>query len=320
MANLELRCATQTESRGVDPIGTAPAYDAYVLVEVPLPWPSAITDHALLTDVVTAIGASGVKATVLGLVPDHDEAGRHRVIVYRREPGPFLRYGRREEVAPSRDLAEVTAALLATPAAADDPSGRDPEPAGREVAADLLICTHGRRDRCCGSFGTNLFTAVGARHGRDGVRSWRVSHTGGHRFAPTAVLLPEGTLWSWLDGELVDTIVPRRGAATDVLDHYRGSSAMGSPAVQVAVREAFRREGWSWLDCERSGSLLDHDGDRFEVRIDATRPDGSRTAATATVERVGTVPQPVCGEPPTSAGNGKSDSIWVLTRFDPVDP
>jgi hypothetical protein len=188
------------------------------------------------------------------------------------------------------------------------------------VGHDLLICTHGRRDRCCGSFGTNLFTAVGARHVRAGVRSWRVSHTGGHRFAPTAIVLPEGTLWAWLDGDLVDTILHRRGEVTDVLDHYRGSSAMGSPPVQVTEREAFRREGWSWLDAHRHGTMVGRDGDRFEVRIDATRPDGSATAYSATVDRVGTVPQPVCGEPPTDTGNGKSDSIWVLTRFDATEP
>jgi hypothetical protein len=317
MANLELRCATQTATRGVDPIGTAPAYDAYVLVEVPLPWPAAITDHPLLGDVGRAVEAAGVRASVLGLVPDHDEHGRHRVVVYRRPEGPFRRYRRLEAMTDPAGLGRVTAELLAAPLPPDATADGDGD--GDGVTADLLICTHGRRDRCCGSFGTNLFTAVGARHVRAGVRSWRVSHTGGHRFAPTAIVLPEGHLWSWLDGDLVDAIVHRRGTPDEVLDHYRGSSAMAAPPVQVAEREAFRREGWSWLDAHRVGSVVDEDGDRFEVRLDATRPDGSTVTYEAVVERTGTVAQPVCGEVPTGAGNGKSDSIWVLARFDAVD-
>jgi hypothetical protein len=323
MANLELRCAAQTLERGIDPIGTATPYDAYVLVEVPLPWPAAIGDHPLLGTVATAISASGWKAQVLGLVPERDAPDQHRVIAYRRPPGLFRRYLRSELVVAGAELGEATTELLGADLAADEPGiAQAIAPIGSDdaIRTDLLICTHGRRDRCCGSYGMNLFTAVGARHVRSGVRSWRVSHTGGHRFAPTAILLPEGHLWAWLDPELVDAVLHRRGDLDDVLEHYRGSSAIGSPPVQVAEREAFRREGWSWLDSLRSGSIVEHEGDRADVRIDLVRPDGSAGAFSATVDRVGTAPQPVCGELLTGEGNGKSDSIWSLTRFDPVDP
>jgi hypothetical protein len=316
MANLELRCATQTLERGIDPIGTAPVTDAYVLVEVPLPWPAAITDVALLADVVAAIGRSGWQATVLGVVPEHEEVGVHRVVVHRRPPGPFRRFVRSERRVVTADLGAATEALLADELVPDEPGSAPARP----TDIDLLVCTHGRRDRCCGSFGTNLHTAVGARHSRSGVHSWRVSHTGGHRFAPTAVVLPDGNLWAWLDVDLVDAVLHRRGDLEAVLDHYRGSSTIGPPPVQVAEREAFRREGWAWLDSHRGGSVVDHRDDRFEIRLDVVRPDGSAGAYAATVVRTGTAPQPVCGEPLTGEGNGKSDSIWSLTRFDPVDP
>lgn len=323
MAHLELRCSAQTLERGIDPIGTATTYDDYVLVEVPLPWPAAIGEHPLLAGVAAAVASSGRRAQVLGLVPEHDEPDRHRVIAYRRPPGPFRRYVRSELVTDAHGLGDATARLLAADLPADAPVAPvDPVPAGgaEGVTADLLVCTHGRRDRCCGSYGMNLFTAIGARHVLAGVRSWRVSHTGGHRFAPTAIVLPEGHLWAWLDTDLVDAVLHRRGDVGAVLAHYRGSSAIGPPPVQVAEREAFRREGWSWLDSSRSGSIVDQDGDRIEVRLDTTRPDGTVGAWSATVERVGTAPQPVCGEVLTGEGNGKSDSIWSLTRFDPVDP
>lgn len=323
MANPELRCSVQTRAAEVDPIGTATTTAAYLLVEVPLPWPPAILDHPLLVAVGAALEHADVAATVLGIVPDHDETDRHRVIAHRRPPGPFRRYRRTERVVAGADLAAAAVDLLTAPVAGSVDAAADGQaltPHEDDGTTDLLICTHGRRDRCCGSFGMNLFTAVGARHVRAGVRSWRVSHTGGHRFAPTALVLPEGHLWSWLDGDLVDAVVHRRGDVADVLDHYRGSSAIGSAPVQVAEREAFRREGWGWLDGHRSGAVVAGDDRRAEVRLDVHRADGTVGAYAATVERVGTVPQPMCGELPGGAGNGKSDSIWVLTRFDAVAP
>jgi hypothetical protein len=308
--NIELRCSTQTSERGVDPTGTATYHDALVVVEVALPWPSSVTDLPVLADVVAASEAAGGEVSVYGVVPEHDDPDRHRVVVYRRGEGGFRSFTRHEAMATTAELGATTAALL----------GDHPPVPDDDVVADLLVCTHGRRDRCCGSFGTNLYTAIGAAHVRAGVRTWRVSHTGGHRFAPTAILLPQGTTWAWLDTDLVDRVLHRRGDLADLLPHYRGSCAIGAPPVQVAEREAFRLEGWSWLDTDRSGSVVAQDGDRFEVRLDVRRPDGSTGAYVATVDRVGTIPQPICGEPLDDVGNGKTDSLWSVASFEPANP
>ena len=68
-----------------------------------------------------------------------------------------------------------------------------------ERADDVLVCGHGSRDRCCGSRDALALTALAQGHP---VR--RTSHLGGHRFAPTALLLPEGTAWGSLDDALLD--------------------------------------------------------------------------------------------------------------------
>ena len=39
------------------------------------------------------------------------------------------------------------------------------------------------------------------------VRLWRTSHTGGHRFAPTAIALPSASLWAWADAALLAQVV-----------------------------------------------------------------------------------------------------------------
>jgi hypothetical protein len=53
----------------------------------------------------------------------------------------------------------------------------------------LMICTNTRRDLCCSVRGRPV--AVESASRRPGA-VWECSHTGGHRFAPTGVLLPSG--------------------------------------------------------------------------------------------------------------------------------
>lgn len=52
----------------------------------------------------------------------------------------------------------------------------------------LLICTHGKRDRCCAMRGRPLAAELHQLFPGDAV--WESSHTKGHRFAPSMLLLP----------------------------------------------------------------------------------------------------------------------------------
>jgi hypothetical protein len=59
----------------------------------------------------------------------------------------------------------------------------------RSAAPVLLICSNSRRDICCSVRGRPVALESALR--RPG-QVWECSHTGGHRFAPTGVLLPHG--------------------------------------------------------------------------------------------------------------------------------
>jgi hypothetical protein len=59
----------------------------------------------------------------------------------------------------------------------------------------LLVCANSRRDICCAVRGRPV--AMEASRQRPG-RVWECSHTGGHRFAPTGVLLPFGQTFARL--------------------------------------------------------------------------------------------------------------------------
>ena len=51
----------------------------------------------------------------------------------------------------------------------------------------LLVCTHGKRDMCCAVKGRPL---AGGLHREYPEITWESSHTKGHRFAPSMILLP----------------------------------------------------------------------------------------------------------------------------------
>lgn len=189
---------------------------------------------------------------------------------------------------------------------------------------DLLICSHGRRDRCCGSFGTALVSALtagdragGGRAGRAaGVRVWRTSHTGGHRFAPTAILLPEGTSWGLLDGEAVGAILERREPAAAWLKHYRGCSGLASPELQLLERAALDEIGWDVLDAARLGSASPGEDGWTQVRLVCSWPGGRRAEFSAEVGVERLVPIPDCGQPVEQ--DGKTERQLGLRRFSAI--
>ena len=53
----------------------------------------------------------------------------------------------------------------------------------------FLVCTNGKRDKCCAKFGRPVYEALQESQG-DTV--WQSSHIGGHRYAPTVLFLPHG--------------------------------------------------------------------------------------------------------------------------------
>jgi hypothetical protein len=311
---LLLRCSGFARSEELDPAGTAGTYDAYAAVELPLPWPHEITEHAAVAPAATALKDAGVR--VQGVVPDGSGPGRppdrRRMVTFVRPPGPFGSYAAAMWTFPGAAATEVLVALAAAVrtggGAGSDPAAVTealrPGPAtlvaaGDEAGRHVLVCTHGNRDACCGSFGTRLVAALpdlGA-----GVRVWRTSHTGGHRFAPTAVLLPEGTAWAYLDAGALVAIADRTLAPGDAARRYRGCTGLGGPEVQAVEREALRTVGWAWLDHHREGAVVARDGQASRVRLEGVEPGGERTMFEATVEVARVVPVPDCGKPITEA-------------------
>ena len=97
----------------------------------------------------------------------------------------------------------------------------------------LLVCTNGRRDVCCAVRGRPV--ALDAAALAPG-RVWEASHTGGHRFAPTGVLLPHGATLARLDAGLAGA--PCRGRRGERCPRH--CSARSTTAAAAYCRPARR--------------------------------------------------------------------------------
>lgn len=292
-ASTALRCSPATRSLGVDPIGSAPNRTSFLVVEVPLPWPrdvKAIDELAPVRAAAKAAKREGRRWRLQAIVP-HDANGAARVIAYSLPDHPFDGYLRREVEAEASEVVDAAVALI------EGPAGDGSAPTVDD-GADLLVCTHGRRDACCGSSGTALWHELTDRPDVMGATALRrTSHTGGHRFAPTAIHLPTGTVWAWLDVDRVGRMLARDEPVGDLLDFYRGSTAMASTAEQVVERAIFAEVGWSWLDDRRESRIVESAGDRTVVEIDQWTGAGARATWRGETVVRGSSPVPDCGAP-----------------------
>ena len=294
-----VRCSRWAREVSLSPLASIGSYRGYVLVETPLPWPRDVGEMPALGPVSSLAQQLGLR--VQALVPSSLEAGptARRVILHLAADGPrFAGYERFETTAGESPEAALRSLLEQ---AHGDPSGDHAD------TTDVLVCTHGRRDVCCGSQGTDLALQLAAQGPPPGVAFWRTSHTGGHRFAPTFIVLPQGTGWAFADPDLVSRVLERSVPFSEVAAHYRGCAGLGPAQAQALEREVLIRVGWELLDTPRTAYLTGEeaaDGGRV-TRLDS--PAGSWEG----VVRPGrTLPVPDCMKPLSEAK--KLETEWTV--------
>ena len=294
-----LRCSDYSRAASLSPIGTSGSYAGYLLVEIPLPWPRDVGDTVEGAALGPLIGP--LRYRLQAVVPAEPKADprERRVILHARAPGESGFAGYRRFESPVGDSLTLAVAALITAAAADSPSELE------SPAVDVLVCTHGTRDSCCGRRGAGLAAELAAARPRAGENLWRTSHMGGHRFAPTFMVLPQGTVWGFADVDLVTRVVDQAGDVADAAAQYRGCPGLDGPQVQALEAEVLRRVGWRLLQTHRTGSF-----DGTTARL-TWRENGDTVTWSGQVSRGRTLPAPACMEPVSAAV--KSETEWVVT-------
>ncbi len=208
-------CSRLSAETGEPLTATAPTAAAYLLLEQPGPWGRKAPSTSHLDRTLGAeldARAKAAKVTLLlvrrpGRHPDNHP--RRRAVLAAHTLAGHLERGEIENPA---DLLDLDFTALA--AGADVGLGVRPD------GPVILVCTNARRDRCCAITGRPLVEAL-ATADLEG-ELWESAHIGGHRFAPTVLLLPSGVTLGRTTPEHVLEALQGRFP----LDSYRGRAGL----------------------------------------------------------------------------------------------
>ena len=297
--NEKTYCNVAAQALGLDPGGYAGHFHDAVLIETALPWKrelyeaagalpqEAIDLMALWLHRYHETGVYGHRPLLIAPDPVYSQPGYRRVIYYERPTGPFAHYARQEYLIPEEDTGILLWALFEAKATLGQFAAYRVNLAHDQ--RDILVCTHGTIDVACAKFGYPLYRHLRDTYADDHLRVWRVSHFGGHVFAPTLMEMPTGHYWAYIGEEQAAQIVQRQGDVTKLRGHYRGWAGVPAGFAQAAERELWQREGWAWFDYAKEGEVLTQDPDAekptwAEVWITHDTPDGKAGADTVRVE------------------------------------
>ncbi|MEG8279568.1 sucrase ferredoxin [Streptomyces sp. AHA2] len=253
--------------------GTAATARTWLLLEQPGPWGvKALTSSHLDPVVGRALEAAakdtGVRIVLIrrpGRHADRRMPATRRVFAAHTVPGKVWLHSATTSD-PARLLDLDFAAL-----GRGEHAGFDVVLGGRAHDGDplALVCTNGKRDRCCALLGRPLAAELAAS-GVQGV--WEVTHLGGHRFSPTALVLPYGYAYGRAEAHALKEVLHRAREGRIVVAGCRGGSAWERPgqAAELAVRHATGEDAAEVLSVVRTTGAAP----RWEVTV--AHVDGRR--------------------------------------------
>jgi hypothetical protein len=280
-------CAELSRRAGERSMGTAPTGAVWLLLEYPHGWGRhAFEESALPPEVKRFFRESlaRIRHSRLLLVKTdraRRDARMNLFVVRCRERSPFVVRLRLEKYfdALAYDLAAVA-------------SGRDTQ--GGEVwdGPLFLVCTHGRRDKCCAKFGFPLYNALREQAG-DSV--WQCSHVGGDRFAGNLVCFPHGLFYAHATPETGLRVAEAYRAGRFVTEELRGRACY-SHHIQAA--EAFVREETGAAGVEDLRFLSSHPEGADSWRVRFEEGAGGRVHEAHVVRRASDFSNPItCHSP-----------------------
>ena len=218
-------CSDLSRAAAERSFGTASVGEVWLLVEYREAWGAhVLEDSALSLGVKRHLNKfckTVPRARLLFIKQERARAEPPGCYVVRcRESAPSIE---RFELAGYEDLLKFDLAALAAGASLDG--------GVRQEAPLYLVCTHGKRDKCCAKFGYALYKSL--REAGGGEHVWQSSHVGGDRFAANLVCFPHGLFYAHVTADGGRRIIEDYERRQLSLDGYRGRACY-SYAVQAA--------------------------------------------------------------------------------------
>jgi hypothetical protein len=239
-------CSELSRGAAEKTFGTASVGNAWLLIEYPYGWGSEALPDSSLSPAVKSYLDKFLKtvprARVLFIKQERKESTERFVFFVRcRERNPSVA---QLKISGYEQLLDMDLAAMA--------AGEMPGSVSASDSPLYLVCTHGRRDKCCAKFGYPLYKSL--RAGSPSV--WQSSHVGGDRFAANLVCFPHGLFYAHVTEEMSRLVMREYEAHRVLLDKYRGRACYSYP-VQAAEYFIRREAAIMGLDelrqlgCER---------------------------------------------------------------------
>lgn len=298
-------CNCVAQERGLDPVGHAASFTDAIVIEMPLPWKRDLygTDSDLPKSLRRLLGLWMQRYTETGAYPHlplfvasddrYSRPGFRRVMLYTRPNRPFARFDKTEYVIPDEELGPLVWALYEDHDAL--PGLEQYRMPDADQIRDVLVCTHGTVDAACARFGYPVYKHLRDARVGEHLRVWRVSHFGGHVFAPTLIDMPTGHFWAYVGREQAAQIIGRTGDVAALRGHYRGWAGVENGFEQAAEFDLWQKHGWAWFDHVKHASTVDREASCddtcwADVQINFAAPDErAMVAVMSRVEIYGTV-------------------------------
>ena len=262
-------CNCLAKARGLDPGGHAGGFRDAIVVETPLPWRFDMMQNAgpLPQEMIDLLQVwlreyregKGYSHLPMAIAPDPEYScpGFRRVMLYTRPEGLISAYDKVEYLVPEAEQGLLVWSLYQERDRLAD-YDRFLVP-GHGGTRDILVCTHGTVDAACAKFGYPIYKYMRDNFSSAALRVWRVTHFGGHVFAPTFIDMPASHYWAYVEREQAKQIIERRGDASALCGHYRGWAGVEGGFVQALERELWQEHGWDWFVYKKTGEMVRQD-------------------------------------------------------------
>lgn len=318
-------CNCLALERGLDPVGYAGTFLDSIVIEIPLPWKRDLYfDEKVLPQGIRDVQAKWQKHyeetgeyrhRPLVIAPDdeYSHEGYRRVMFYTRPAGLFAQFDKVEYLIPIDELGALVWSLYEDHA--ELPRFEPYRVKDAEDIRDILVCTHGTIDVACAKFGYPLYKHMRDVYANEQLRVWRVSHFGGHVFAPTLMDMPTGHYWAYIEKEQAAQIVRQDGEARALRGHYRGWAGLDDSFQQTAECALWQQHSWDWFRYPKAGETIAQDAaseepEWGEVRMHWSATGGIETSSQMRVE--------VSHKIETHPSTGK-DTIYAYPQYKVVE-
>ncbi|MDB1088817.1 sucrase ferredoxin [Streptomyces sp. ACA25] len=227
-------CAASSRDRAEPLAGTAAVARTWLLIEQPGPWGSkALTQShfpsTLGRELEARAEGTGVRVALIRRPGPHAD---------RRDPLPRRIFA--AHTLPGRSWVRTAVITRASALAVLDlqrlGAGQH-DGLGEPHEGDplTLVCTNGKRDRCCAVEGRPLAAQLATA---GSAEVWEVTHLGGHRFSPTLLILPHGYAYGRMTAPAATVAAGEIRQGLVETDGCRGRSCWDRPgqAAELALR------------------------------------------------------------------------------------